>query len=247
MAESRLPRAREIRGQLAFDVERLRSAVARVEGIDGTLSSLKTKLVARARTLATEAASDVVMSGDGTVQLRRAQAQAIASIASRAALGEVLAASSRLSLVTAMAVSRWVGALRALSPRPASEVVLRSHIEAGRVAHRLLSIFRPKDQLRSGVGQLVASVVVAELAHADDIVAVDEQLEEGLHRARNARGVRTDDDAIAAASRALRSAAKLLEELADEAEPAARALVAEADTVETRVAGVFDAAVRGRG
>ncbi|MCK6551997.1 hypothetical protein L6R52_39565, partial [Myxococcota bacterium] len=124
MAESKLPRAREIRAQLAFDVERLRGAVARIEGVDGTLASLKAKLVARARALAVEAQRDVVHAGDGTVQLRRAQAQALASLASRAALGEVLAASSRLSLVTAMAVSRWVGALRGLSPRPTSEVVL---------------------------------------------------------------------------------------------------------------------------
>jgi hypothetical protein len=61
---------------------------------------------------------------------------------------------------------------------------------------------------------------------------VDEQLEEGLYRARQASAAGSDEEAVATASRALRAAARLLESMAAEAEPAARELLAEAEGVE---------------
>jgi len=225
--------AREVRERLGFDVERLRAAAQRLEGVDAKLGELRRRLEARAAHLAEEAMN---VSSGGTVQLRRSQAHATAHLAKRAALGEVLCSSSPLSLIAAMAASRWVGALKALARAKASEAALRAHIEAGRVAHRLLAVLRPKGGVKSGVGQLTSAVVVAELAHPANSAFVDEQIEEGLDRARSARGVRDADEAIEAASRALRAAAELLESMADRAEPEAERLTLEADRVEERIA-----------
>jgi hypothetical protein len=47
--------------------------------------------------------------------------------------------------------------------------------------------------------------------------------------------MRTDQDALDAASRSLRAAAELLESMADRGEPAVRALLDEADAVEAHV------------
>lgn len=236
-------KASEVRARLAFDVERLRGAATRMEEIDAQLSALKRRLEARASHLAADAMRGGGPSEeDGTIQLWRTQAHATAELAGRAALGEVLRSSSRLSLIVAMAVSRWITALRGLSRAKTSETILRSHVEAGRLAHHLLSMLRRRDNLRSGVGQLTSAVVVAEFAHPANGDDVDEQIETGLSRARTARGVHDDEEAIRAASRALRAAATLLEELAESAAPAARSLLAEADRVEGRVADVLRSA-----
>jgi hypothetical protein len=222
-----------VRKKLSFDVERLRAAALRLEGVDARLSELRSQLEARARHLSQEAREQGPEDG---VHIRRSQAHATAHLAKRAQLGEVLCSSSPLSLIAAMAASRWVGALKQLSEKKTSESTVRAHIEAGRIAHRLLGVLKPRAGIRSGVGQLVSSVVVAELAHAENAIFVSEQIEEGLDRARAARGVSSIDDAIEAASRALRVGAELLESMADRAEPASRLLINEADHVEEKIA-----------
>lgn len=238
-------RAHEVRERLAFDVERLRVAAVRLERVDAALMELRQRLESRAMALAGEAMHQAppLLGGDGRAQIRTAQALATAHLARRVALGEVLRSSSRLSLIVAMAVNRWVSALRSISERETSERILRAHIEAGRVAHRLLKILRPKDELRSGVGQLTSAVVVAEFAHPANADDVADKIEEGLYRARAARGVRSDDDAVAAASRALRAAAQLVATMADSAEPAVHALLVEADGVEEGIASRLLAAI----
>jgi hypothetical protein len=234
----RLP-AREVRARLQFDVERLRAAAHRLEDVDVALRELRARLEARAAHLADDAKANAI---DDGVHIRRSQAHATAHLAKRAALGEVLRSSSPVALIAAMAASRWVGALKQLSNEKKSETTIKAHIEAGRVAHRLLGVMRPKGGIRSGAGQLTSAVVVAELAHPQNLVFVEEQIEEGLDRARSARGVWNVEDAIEAASRALRTAAELLESMADRAEPAACALVQEANAVEEKIASNLAAA-----
>jgi hypothetical protein len=229
--------AREIRARLAFDVERLRAGVARLEGVNRALIELKARLEHRAAALAGEAnGAGPMIGGDGRAQIVSAQAHATASLAQQAALGEVLRSSSRLALIAAMAASRWVSALASLSKTETSQAVLKSHIDAGRIVHQMLVMLRPKYELRSGLGQLVSAVVVAELAHPSNQDDLAEQIEEGLYRARTARGITSDEDATSAVSRALRVGADLLESMADRAEPASRALLVEAEGVEARVA-----------
>ncbi len=230
--------ASDIRSVLAFDVQRLRTAAHRLDAVEGGLMALKRRLEVRATHLSDEARLHVEpeMGGEGAVPLRYAQAQATAELARKAKLGEVLTQVGRLSLIASMAVNRWVSALNRADTTVLPEFVLKGHIDAGRVAHRMLVTLRPRDKLRSGCGQLASSVLVAELVHADNLAFVEEQIVEGLFRGRNARGLRNDDDVLAAASRALRAGAKLLERMADKAEPAAEALAEEAEAIETQVA-----------
>lgn len=230
--------AADIRAALAFDTQRLRSAAVRLSAADHALTQLERKLEARAVTLSGEAraTAEPELGGDGTVQLRYAQAQATAHLARRAKLGEVLGRVGQLSLIASMAVNRWVGALERAHRGVQPEYVLKGHIDAGRVAHRMLVTLRRKDRLKSGCGQLASAVLVADLVHPDNLAFIEEQILEGLHRGRNARGVRSDADVIAAASRALRAAAELLESMAAKAEPAVEALRAEAEAVEAAVA-----------
>lgn len=231
--------ASRVRERLAFDVERLRAAAHRLEHADALLRELRGRLETRAADLADDAKTNA---GEERVHIQRSQAHATAHLAKRAALGEVLRSSSPLSLIAAMAASRWVGALKQLAVEKVNESTIRAHIEAGRVAHRLLGVLKPKTGIKSGAGQLTSAVVVAELAHPANAAFVAEQIEEGLDRARTARGVFNYDDAIEAASRALRTAAELLESMADRAEPAAVALVDEADGVEEKIAAALHAA-----
>lgn len=226
--------ASRVRERLSFDVERLKNAAHRLESIDARLRELRQRLESRATDLAQNAKAQAL--ADNAVQIQRSQAHATAHLAKRAALGEVLCSSSPLSLIAAMAASRWVGALKQLSAAKTSEATIRAHIEAGRIAHRLLGVLKRKGGIRSGVGQLTAAVVVAELAHPSNSTFIEEQIEEGLDRARSARGVWNNEDAVEASSRALRAAAELLESMADRAEPAACALVQEADGVEEKIA-----------
>lgn len=227
-----------VRQRLAFDVERLRGAASRIERVDEALARLKRELEHRATALAGQATSRVLpeLGGDGLFQIRHAQAQATAELARRATLGEVLAHSGRLALIASMAVSRWVSALAQLGRSPHAEVVIKGHIDAGRLAHRMLVTLRPQDDLKSGCGQVASAVVVAELVHQDNLAFVSEQIEEGLVRGQSARGVHSPEDVVAAASRALRSAASLLERMAKDAEPAALDLSRRADEVEAEVA-----------
>jgi hypothetical protein len=247
MTQPPTPSAHELRAALAFDVQRLRGAVLRLEAVDAALLRLRRNLEARSDALSGEATQPhrPELAGDGTVAVRYAQAQATAQLASRAKLGEVLGRRvGQLALIASMAVSRWVGALHRMAHQAHPDFVLKGHIDAGRVAHRMLATLRPKDQLKSGCGQLASAVVAAELVHPDNLPFVHEQIVEGLLRGRNARGIRGDADVIAAVSRALRAAAALLESMAETAEPAVSALTAEAERVEEAVA---EALARGRG
>lgn len=233
-----IPSASTIRATLAFDVQRLRTAARRLDAVDSGLMALKRRLEARATNLTDEARQHVEpeMGGEGAVPLRYAQAQATAELARRAKLGEVLTQVGRLSLIASMAVNRWVSALNKADAKVLPEFVLKGHIDAGRVAHRMLVTLRPRDKLRSGCGQLASSVLVAELVHPDNLAFVEEQIVEGLFRGRNARGLRSDEDVLSAVSRALRAGAKLLERMADKAEPAAQTLAQQAEAVESEVA-----------
>ena len=226
-----------IRPRLAFDVERLRGAAQRLEAVDRSLLRLKRALEQRVEALTGEATStaDSEIHGSGIVHIRYAQAQATAQLARRAALGEVLQHAERLSLISSMAVSRWITALVGLGAKRSSRSVIKAHIDAGRLAHRMLATLRPQADLRSGCGQITSAAVVAEFVHPDDSVLVNELLEEGLFRGRKARGIRTDEEVLAAASRALRTGAELLENMAAKAEPAAVDLLAQAEVVEAKV------------
>lgn len=227
----------EVRRALAFDVQRLRSAAGRLQTVDDALSALKEHLEARAVALSGAATcpAQPEIGGDGSVPLRYAQAQATAQLARRAKLGEVLGRVAPLSLIASMAVGRWVQALVRAEAQPQPDFVLKGHIDAGRVAHRMLVTLRRKDRLKSGCGQLTSAVLVADLVHDDNLAFVEEQIAEGLFHGRSARGVNSDEEVVAAASRALRAAATLLESMADRAEPVAEALSDEAEDVETKV------------
>ena len=228
--------AQTIRSRLVFDVERLRDAAWRLERIDGSLGELRRHLEARARRLSQEATLGGApeQGGETSPSIRYAQAHATAHLARRAAMKEILSGST-LALIASMAVSRWVAALRGFNDRRHGEGMVRAQIEAGRIAYRMLVSLRRRRGLIVGVGQLTAAVVVAEFVHAEDRPFVEEQLEEGLYRGLRAKGVKSEEDALAAVSVALREAAYLLERMAGQAEPALAALLEEADEVEQKV------------
>ena len=227
----------DVRQRLSFDIERLARAAHRMERVDGMLSDLKRRLETRASKLAGEATctESPEIDGDGLIHIRYAQAHATAELARRATLGDVLRHSGRLSLIASMAVTRWVNALRELKGAPANEMVIKGHIDAGRLAYRTLMVLRPKDGLKAGCGHLTAGVVVAEFVHADNEPFLEDELEVALDRARVARGIQDDEDAVQIASRAIRAGAELLEHMAATAEPAAEELLVRAEDVEEEV------------
>ncbi len=227
----------DVRQRLAFDIERLAQAAHRMERVDAMLSDLKRRLEARASKLANEATDteSPELAGDGLIHIRYAQVHATAELARRATLGDVLRHSSRISLIASMAVTRWVNALRELSQAPAHERAIKGHIDAGRLAYRTLKVLRPKEGLKAGCGHLTAAVVVAEFVHADNQPFLEDELEVALDRARVARGVDDDDDAVQVGSRAIRAGAELLEQMAATAEPAAEELLHRAEDVEQEV------------
>lgn len=227
----------EVRKRLAFDIERLAAAALRMEQVDAMLSDLKRRLEARATLLcdrATEREAPEI-DGDGLIHIRYAQAHATAELARRATLGDVLSHKGRLSLIASMAVARWVNALRELHTEPTHESVIKGHIDAGRLAYRTLKVLRRKDGLLSGCGHLTAAVVVADFVHSENAPFIDDELEVALDRAKNARGVHSDEDVVSTASRALRAGADLLERMASHAEPAAAELLSQAEDVEQTV------------
>lgn len=246
--------ARELRDQFRFEITRLRVAAQRLQTVDERLRDLRIRLEQRAIELSNEADGgppDAIGGGyeEGDVQvvtLRAAQAQATAELARKSALGEVLRHTGALSLVVSMAVSRWIDAiLTSLAPvvgdkfshEEASrrEALVRSHLHAGRLAHRMLMTLRRKSGLRSGCGLVVCSLVVAELAPPDLEPFLEEQIDEGWRRAQTARGVRSEQQAREAISAALREGAYLLERMATKAEAAAQQLVIEESSVESKV------------
>jgi hypothetical protein len=215
--------------RLGFDVERLRAAAARLSHLEEALDGFRRHLEVRARHLARDA-SDRARSEP----IRAAQAQATAHLARRAVLLEVLSPSTALSLIAAMATRHWVSALRGIAQTPRGEAMIRGHVETGRIAYRVLLSIRRNRGLVPGVGQLASAAVVAGFAHPADRTFVDEQLEEGLFRARG-DGLRAEDDALASASLALREAALVLELLAKDAEPKIQKLLEEADGLEHKI------------
>lgn len=222
----------DLRAGLALELRRLRAASARLEAVDDQLSQLRAELQPRIRRLRAEA---VQPRAAAVVQLRSAQAQAAAELARQAALGEVLAHSGRLSLISAMAVRRWLTALTQLSAPGAPEASIRAHIEAGRIAHRCLVSLRPRAQLRSGLGLLTAAVVVSSFVHEDRRAYLDAELRRGLDRATRVGGCEDAVEAAAGVRRALQAGTELMNRLADRAAPAAQALVARAEGLEERV------------
>ena len=228
--------AREVRTRLRFDVDRLRDAAWRLERVDSSLSQLRRHLEARARHLSRDATDEnkPELEGRGGVHLLYAQASATAQLARKASLGEILSTTS-LSLIASMAVSRWLWALRAAGHEPRGPKVVKAQIEGGRIAYRTLAALRGKKGLVAGMGQLAASVIVAELVHADDRRHVEVELVAALARADRAAD-ELGEDVMAAASLAIREAAELLEKMAAKAEPAIQRLLEEADQVESRVA-----------
>ncbi len=227
----------QIRARMSFDVERLRAAATRIEVVDEALNRLRSGLKNRAALLSGEATERVrpEIDGDGLVHIRYAQAQATAELARRATLGNVLAHSSRLSLIACMAISRWIAALRELGAAPSQKAIIKGHIDAGRLAYRCLRVLRSSAKLKSGCGQITSAVVVAEFTHPQDLSFVGREIEEGLYRGLKAQGVHQDADVVSQSSRALRLAAELLENMAAQAEPAATELQERAERVEAEV------------
>lgn len=230
----------EVRARLRFDVDRLREAAWRLERVDESLGQLRRHLEARARTLSRDATAEgkSELSGVGGVHLLYAQASATAALARKASLGEILSTTS-LSLIAAMAVSRWLWALRAAGHEPRGPTVVRAQVEAGRIAYRTLAALRRKKGLVAGMGQLASAVVVSELVHKDDQVHVAAELTAAVARADRA-AENLGEDLMEAASQAIRDAAELLERMAARAEPAIQHLLEEADEVEARVAAALD-------
>lgn len=232
---------RDVRGRLRFDVDRLRDAAWRLERVDEALGQLRRHLEARAHALSHDATAEGRPElANGGVHLLYAQAAATAQLARKAALGEILSTTS-LSLIAAMAVSRWLWALRAAGHEPRGPTVVRAQVEGGRIAYRTLAALRRKKGLVAGMGQLASAVVVAELVHREDQRHVEVELAHAIARAEKA-AVALDEDLMASASSAIRDAAELLERMAARAEPAIQRLLEEADEVEARVAAALDRA-----
>lgn len=237
----------DLRRAFRFEITRLKLAAQRLQHIDHTLRGLRHRLELRAVTLTQEADGGPSMHDRPArddvpiATLRTAQAQVTAELARRAALGEVLRHAGAVHLVVATAVCRWIEAISqsVFSPvagRAHREALMKSHIDAGRVVHRMLVALRSQAGLRSGCGQVVCALVVAELAPSSDLADfVQEQVEEGWERARRARGVGSDDGARYAISQALREGALLVERMASKAEEVTKELLEEEALVEVRV------------
>ena len=131
----------------------------------------------------------------------------MAELARRAALKEVLRSPTAVPMIAAMAVSRWLHALRGIRHGPGGERAVKLHVEAGRIACRVLRTLRRPRGLRSGVGRLTSAVVVAEFAHPDDMCWVDVEIEHGLYTSRFARSISSAEEAFSASSLLLREAA----------------------------------------
>lgn len=228
-----------LRARFRFDVARLRAAAVRVDEVDRQLKQAREGLRSRSGRLA-KLALDLrypELEGSERVQVLYAKAQAASVLARRAGLRDVLStAVDGLALVSSMATSRWVASLQGLSRHPHGETLVRPHIEAGRVAYRVLRSVRRSLEHVEGLGQLTSTLVVAEFVHLkdDDYVAI--HLLDGLKRARkNAQSHQSDEVLFGYVSEALREATNLLEAVADRSEPLTRVLVGEADELEAHV------------
>ena len=226
-----------VRSRLGFGVSRLANAATRLEDIDIALYQLKCRLEDRAQKLAEEGnAMDDVPGSYGEKRIRLAQAHATAQLARRAVLTETLRSRRRaISVMAALAVSRWVSALRQISPEPVGHRKTRLHIESGRIACRVLRSVRRGRGLKEGVSLLGSALVVAEFVHPDDYATAEKSIEDGLHRARFSRAIHSQEQAIEACSLLLGEAAHILEQIAERAEPAVDHLLAESTRVESDV------------
>lgn len=228
--------AESIRTHLQFDVTRLAEAARRLQSVDERLVGLKARLEMRAMQLGRQGREPAQDEQDEVPSLRTAQAHAIAHLARRAVLTDVLNSQAALPMIASMAVGRWVAALRKIAGETSrGERTVKFHVEAGRVACRILRTMRRRAALKSGVSRLVSAVVVAEFVHPDDAEWVDIEIEHGLFQARFARSISSAEQALAAASAILREAAELLERMATLGEPAVDALIDEAHDVERDV------------
>jgi len=228
-----------VRDRLRFDVERLRHAAGRLHDLEDQLQALRNGLEARADDLGQRAAAwgaAELGGGDrGPVSVVYAQAQALADLARRVNLSEVLLRrSGRLSLVACMALGRWIEALSALAEAPVPEATIRQHVRAGRLAHRTLRTLKPSCGMRRYCGLLTSSVVVAEFVHPANLADIEGHIESGIARA-GLRPDRSDDVILGAVSAALRTGAGLVEGMVGRAEPAVLLLSSSAETLESDV------------
>lgn len=213
----------------------------RLDSVEEHLRGLRRSLEARAdglaRTAAERGAPELGGADPGRVGLAYAQAQAVAELAQRTSLIEILLqgrVSASVSLVASMALGRWLAALHALGSEPVSDAVILRHIRAGRLAHRTLRNLKPRSGMRRYCGLLTSSVVVAEFVHPDNQACVEHHIEAGIARARRRPG-RSDEMIQAAVSAALRTGARLVEDMAMRAEPVAKKIAASAETIESDV------------
>lgn len=228
-----------LRARFRFDVARLRSAAARVDEVDRQLRGARDSLRSKSGGW-TKLAIDLrhpELGGSEGVQLLYAKAHAAAALSRRATLRELLStAVDGLAIVSSMATSRWVASLQGLRDHPHGETLLRSHIEAGRMAYRVLRSVRRQLRHVEGLGQLTSAIVVLEFAHPTDQAYVAGHAFEGLARARsNAEETEGDEVLYGYASAALREATSVLESVAARSEPLATKLVGDADLLEARV------------
>lgn len=234
-----------LRARFRFDIARLRGASARVHAVDGQLRRARESLRTKSGGW-TKLAVDLrhpELGGSPGVQLLYAKAHAAAALSRRAGLRELLAtAADGLALVSSMATSAWVASLQGLRAHAHGETLLRSHVEAGRMAYRILRSVRRQLDHVEGIGQLTSALVVFEFVHPLDERFVAAQLCEGLARARaNAGPGQTDEDLHARVSAALREATLVLEAVAERSEPLADGLAREADGLERRVESLLEA------
>ena len=228
----------ELRHRLAFGVGRLAQAAARLQDIDIALYQLKIRLENRALELADEGNS---LDGDGQSEygqkrVRLAQSHAIAQLARRAVLTEVLRTRRKaIPMMAAIAISRWVSSLQNIAPKPVGHRKVRLHIESGRVACRVLRSVRRGRGLQEGVSLLGSALIVAEFAHPDDYDSTAGAIEEGLKRALFSRKIHSLEQAIEACSLLLQESAHILEQIAARAEPSVDELLARSVTVEADV------------
>ena len=228
-----------LRTRFRFDVARLRAAAVRVDEVDRQLKLAREGLSLRSGHWAKLALDLRLPESEGPepVQVLYAKAQAASLLARRAGLRDLLAtAVDGLAVVSSMATSRWVSSLQGLGRYPHGEALVRPHIEAGRVAYRVLRSVRRVLEHVEGLGQFTSALVVAEFVHPRDADYVAGHLREGLRRARaHAAPNQSDEVLFGYCSDALREATFLLESVADRSEPLARALVGEADGLEAHV------------
>ncbi|MBI2374477.1 MAG: hypothetical protein HYV07_10830 [Deltaproteobacteria bacterium] len=204
-----------------------------MDTIDARVTSLRRTLLRRARALSVEATNPGASPSHAS--LAAAQAHALATLARKVALPELLAdpGGESLSIIAAMATSRWLSELRR---EPKQGRALRLELEAGRIAHRVLRSIRRRRGLEPGYGRLVSAIVAYEFAHPNERPYLL-----GLIEAEAATNV---DAALLAASAALREAALVLEWAATRAEPRLLLLESEAVRAEGSVKSLLESGRR---